>query len=347
MSLIVHIVKKYKDFTLQSDFEAGDETLALLGASGSGKSVTLRCIAGVEKPDRGIIVLNGRTIFDSSKGINLRPQERNIGLMFQNYALFPQMTVYQNVMCGAKKIRNKSQQEKAIRDVLETLGIAKLENRLPSQLSGGQQQRTALARILVGSPEILMLDEPFAALDSHLRFRIEQEVRGIIREFGKTVLLVSHDRDEVYRMADRVAILNEGRIELIGSRDEVFSSPCTNQACLLTGCKNVSSARVVDRTHILAEDWGITLCLPVRDETDGLGLRTNAIQPGEGENTFLCDVEGVAENPLTYTVLLHPAEAPDTSVPLAWEISKNFWQEHRAEQITIHIPADRILQLKG
>ncbi len=207
MALTVDIEKRFKGFTLRAAFEAGNETLALLGASGCGKSMTLRCIAGIEKPDRGRIVLDGVTLFDSGSHIDLKPQQRRVGLMFQHYALFPQMTVAQNVACGARAFLKGPALDKAVADALNAFGLAELKDRLPGQLSGGQQQRTALARIMIGKPDILMLDEPFSALDSHLRFLMEQEVRQVIRRFGKTVLLVSHNRDEVFRMAARVAIL--------------------------------------------------------------------------------------------------------------------------------------------
>ena len=189
MAIFVDIEKKLGDFTLKAKFQAGDETLALLGASGCGKSMTLRCIAGIEKPDRGKIILDGVTLFDSEKKINLTPQQRHTGLMFQNYALFPNMTVAQNINCGAKREKDSKIRKDMVESVMECFDLGDLADRLPHQLSGGQQQRVALARILVSSPGILLLDEPFSALDSHLRFKLEQEVRRVIKRFGKTVLL--------------------------------------------------------------------------------------------------------------------------------------------------------------
>ena len=268
MSLSVDIEKRFKGFMLHMAFEAGNETLALLGASGCGKSMTLRCIAGIEKPDKGRIVLDGTTLFDSEKRIDLSPQQRGVGMMFQHYALFPNMTVLQNVRCGARHGLRGSDREKAVAEALSSFGLTDLQDRLPAQLSGGQQQRVALAGILVSQPHILMLDEPFSALDSHLRFRMEQEVRQVIHRYGKTVLLVSHSRDEVYRMADRVAILNDGHIDAIGTREEVFSHPGTRAACALTGCKNISSIRRLDQTHAYALDWGIRLTLPLCRDPD-------------------------------------------------------------------------------
>ena len=210
MSIYVDIEKDFGSFVLKAKFEAGDETLALLGASGCGKSMTLRCIAGIVTPDRGKIVVDGVTLFDSEKRINLTPQQRHTGFLFQNYALFPNMTVAQNIRSGAKREKNPAIRLEMIRTVMGRFDLEPLSDRYPHQLSGGQQQRVALARILVSSPRVLLLDEPFSALDSHLRFKLEQEVRHVIRQFGKTVLLVSHDRDEVYRMSDSIAIMDSG-----------------------------------------------------------------------------------------------------------------------------------------
>ena len=347
MALSVDIEKKFRGFTLRMAFEAGDETLALLGASGCGKSMTLRCIAGIEKPDRGRIVLDGETLFDSERRVNLPPQQRQVGLMFQHYALFPNMTVWQNVRCGARRSLSGTALEQAVSEALASMGISELRDRLPGQISGGQQQRAALARILVSRPKILMLDEPFSALDAHLRFRTEQETRQVIRRFGKTVMLVSHDRDEVYRMADRVAIVKDGRIERIGTRDQVFRDPGTRLACQLTGCKNVSAIRRIDDGHAQALDWGITLALPLQPGTDALGIRMHHIRPGEGENTFRCRVEEVIENPFSITVMLKPLDAPPAAAAIGWEMEKAEWQALKAEELTVHFPVEGILQLRG
>ncbi len=347
MALSVDIEKRYRDFTLRAAFEAVDETLALLGTSGCGKSMTLRCVAGVEKPDRGRIVLDGKTLFDSERRVNLSPQQRRVGLMFQHYALFPQMTAAQNVRCGARRDLKGRERERAVQEALEAFGMAEYANRLPYQLSGGQQQRVALARMMVSRPELLMLDEPFSALDSHLRFRMEQEVRQVIRRFGKTVLLVSHDRDEVFRMADWVALLNGGRIERIGTRDQVFSDPGTRNGCLLTGCKNVSSVRVLSDGSAEALDWGVTLSFPVRPGITAVGVRMHSIRPGEGENTLRCRVAEVIENPFSFTVMLRPVNAGQDKAAIGWEMEKAAWRALAAQEVTVHLPAEAILQLKG
>ena len=155
MSLEVHIEKKLNGFTLRSDFTAGNTATAILGASGCGKSMTLRCIAGIVKPDKGRIVLDGRVLFDSGQHIDLPPQQRGVGLLFQNYALFPNMTVEQNILCGLKAERDKAARKARCAGMLRALRLEELASRRPAELSGGQQQRTALARILVGKPKIL------------------------------------------------------------------------------------------------------------------------------------------------------------------------------------------------
>lgn len=221
MALSMNIEKRFGNFRLRVKLDAEDEVLGLVGISGCGKSLTLRCIAGIEKPDRGSIILNGVTLFDAEKHINLTPQKRRTGLMFQNYALFPNMTVYQNIRTGTLRDRlSEAEREKRVGEIMESFGLTPLASHYPGQLSGGQQQRTALARILVSEPQILMLDEPFSALDSELKFRMEKEVKDVIRRFGKTTILVSHDKGEAYRLCDRIAMLHDGTVDEILSKEE-------------------------------------------------------------------------------------------------------------------------------
>ena len=345
MALIVDIEKKMGDFHLKVAFEAGDETLALLGASGCGKSMTLRCIAGIEKPDRGRIVLDNRVLFDSEKKINLTPQERRVGLMFQNYALFPNMTVMQNIAAGAKREKDRRKREESIHRVLKSFGLTGLADHYPRQLSGGQQQRVALARMLVSDPEILLLDEPFSALDSHLRFQLEQEVRAVIRSFGKSVVLVSHDRDEVYRMADSIVVMDKGKVESFGDKHRVFASPQTRMGALLTGCKNISAIRKLSEHEIYAVDWGMRLRVHEKiDGADFVGIRMHHICHGsrmDGENAFVCLVVDEIENPFSYTIMLRPASCTD-SVPISWELDKPSWESLRSKEICICLPPENL-----
>ena len=341
MSIYVDIEKDFGSFVLNAKFEAGNETLALLGASGCGKSMTLRCIAGIVTPDRGKIILDGVTLFDSEKKINLPPQQRHTGLMFQNYALFPNMTVLQNIKTGAKREKDSQKRKTMVESVIERFDLADLADRYPHQLSGGQQQRVALARILVSDPGILLLDEPFSALDSHLRFKLEQEVRQVIKQFGKTVILVSHDRDEVYRMSDSIAIMDGGEIQVSGPRSTVFENPKTRNAAILTGCKNISAIEHLKDGYVRAIDWNMDLFLPdLSSEITAVGIRMKTIRPGPGENSVRCRVADVIENPFSYTVML------DTPVPLGWELLKQEWENLQTDEITIHIPREALLLLR-
>lgn len=349
MAIIVEIEKQAGDFFLQTSFEAGNETLALLGASGCGKSMTLKCIAGMEKPDRGRIILDGVTLFDSEKRICLPPQKRKTGLLFQNYALFPNMTVEQNIRAGAAAVRDRSAKKAAVQEMMERFQIMELAKLYPSQLSGGQQQRTALARLLISQPDLLMLDEPFSALDTHLRLQMEQEVRSVIQSFGKTVLLVSHEKDEVFRMSDRIALMNSGKLEKIGTKQDVFQNPETREGARLTGCRNISAAEAVGEHLIRARDWGIVLHTQkhARD-VRYVGIREHEIWPAAGgasENQISASVTDVMENPFSYTILLRPENGDGTSL-LLWEAEKAYWKKHEAKQVTVELAAESILMLK-
>ena len=346
MSVYVDIEKRLGDFRLKAKFEAGNEVLALLGASGCGKSMTLKCIAGIEKPDRGIIKVDDVTLFDSEKRINLSPQKRHTGLMFQNYALFPNMTVRQNIYTGTKREKNSDIRSKKIDEIMESFGLAELADHLPSQLSGGQQQRTALARIFVSSPNILLLDEPFSALDSHLRFRLEQEIREVLIEYGKTVILVSHDRDEVFRLSDKIAVMDHGNIQAFGTKKEVFANPTTKAGATLTGCKNISKIAKINDHRILAVEWGIELDLDstVKDE-EYIGVRMRDIYYGKGQNSFVCDVVNEIENPFSYTIMLKP-HGKNASSTIGIDLSKEKWAEIKGETLEINIPAENMFLLK-
>lgn len=382
MSLYVDIEKRYGKFYLKMQFESGNEVLSLLGASGCGKSLTLKCIAGIETPDRGRIILDGKVLFDSEKGINLPPQKRKVGYLFQQYALFPNMTVYQNiavsVLAGRQRgnsNRRVKQERKTtevlsqtivdeiVREILDDMGLTGMEHKYPHQLSGGQQQRVALARILVNEPDILLLDEPFSALDSHLRFRLEQQVRDIIHRFGKSVVLVSHNRDEVFRLTDKIAVVSDGHVETMGDKHEVFREPKTKNAAILTGCKNVSPAKRLDEQHLLATDWNMTLELDqVPEDVSYVGIRMKYIRrygkediadhdlshddkKPDGDNIFKCRVVEVIENPFSYTVMLVNADNPG-AIPIGWEMLKDVWESMRLDYVTICMPTCAVLLLK-
>ena len=288
MSLSLDIRKSYPGFMLDIQLEAGEERVALLGASGCGKSCTLRCIAGVETPDEGRIVVNGVTFFDSQEKINLTPQQRKCALLFQNYQLFPNMTVADNVCAGLEDGVDAASRKDLARRYLAIFGMADFADRYPARLSGGQQQRVALARMIAARPGIYMFDEPFSALDSYLKSALEQNMLDLFDVVGRTVLYVSHDIDEACRLCERICVVHDGHVEEMGTVDDVVRRPQTLATLQLTGCKNTSRARKVGDTAVEALDWGMTFDVgsPVSDDVAYLGVRPShfkvdaAAEPG-------------------------------------------------------------------
>ena len=316
MSLSVNIIKRLPGFTLNVCFSAEAGVTALLGASGSGKSMTLRCIAGVEKPDEGSIALDGRVLYDSKKRIDLPPQARKVGYLFQRYALFPNMTVLQNIDAGLPFERDARVRRVKRENLVKRFHLSGLERRFPRELSGGQMQRVALCRMLAGEPEAILLDEPFAALDTHLKWQMEAEVRQTLAEFPGVALLVSHDRGEVYRMSGRVCVLNAGTSEPVVETRDLFEHPHTLQAALISGCKNCASAERVDAGRVRVPDWNVTLACedePMRTVTH-VGVRAHWVIPCEAgaENAVFCSVLDVQEDVFTRLLTLQPAGATGT-----------------------------------
>lgn len=280
MSLKVNIKKRLGNFNLDVAFETERGVFAILGASGCGKSMTLKCIAGIETPDEGRIELNGRVLYDSAKKINLTPQKRRVGYMFQDYALFPNMTVEQNIKAGM----GKHPEEEKVRSYINRFRLEGMEKHYPAQLSGGQKQRVAMARMIASEPDILLLDEPFSALDSYLKWELEHEMRDMLAEVQKPVLFVSHNRDEVYRLCSMVSCIDHGKMEVIEKTKEFFHNPKTKTAAVLSGCKNISAAEIVDNNHIKALGWGITLCVSeIPEETKAVGIRAHSFYPVNAE----------------------------------------------------------------
>lgn len=339
MALIVNIEKTLGDFHLNVDFTAEREVMALLGASGCGKSMTLQCIAGIVRPDKGHIELNGRVLFDSDKKIDLPPQKRKVGCLFQQYALFPHMTVEQNIRAGAHA-RPKAEREQAVREILHAFRLEGLENSRPSQLSGGQQQRCALARILVGQPELVLLDEPFSALDAYLKWQVELELADILQTIPCGTLFVTHNRDEVYRLCDTVCVLNRGKSDPKETVKELFRAPATMGAALISGCKNISPAKVQPDGTLLCKDWGVSLktALNVPENTAYVGIRAHYFTAEGTENAIPCTVERVVENPFSTVVMLQTAGAG----MLRWELDKAAWAALAdTEKLALYVrPAD-------
>lgn len=283
MAVSIDIEKKFRGFQLRVKLVCDSGAMGILGASGSGKSMTLRCIAGIEKPDAGKIIVNGKTMFDSEKGINLKPQERRIGYLFQNYALFPTMTVEENIGCGFRGSREDRTVK--VRDFLARYQLKGLEKHYPAQLSGGQQQRVALARMMIGEPEMILLDEPFSALDGYLKDVMQRDMQDFLKDYPGDMMLVTHSRDEAYKFCTHLMLMRDGRAMISGETKDIFEHPRFLEAARLTGCKNFSRAERVDEHHVYAHDWGIRLTV---DEAVGqdmayVGIRGHWMRPSDEE----------------------------------------------------------------
>lgn len=365
MALEARIVKDFGSFRLDVDIKAGTETLGFLGASGCGKSLTMRCIAGIEKPDEGYIKVNDRVFFDSETKVNLSPQERKTALLFQNYMLFPNMTIEQNVAAGIGKDVSAADAAAIVERELSRFSLSGFEKRYPSQLSGGQQQRVALARMLAASPDILMLDEPFSALDSHLKSVLEQSLVDLFDAFQGTVLYVSHDIDEALRFCDRIAVVEKGRILEVDTGDELVNDPKSEAALKLSGCKNSTPFVRSGEREVWVPRWGVSVATSsqVPFETGYLGVRAAFLErvDGPGENCYRMGVDRVSDSRFDRSVLLAFLDRDQVeSATVAREDDEMrflhqhlFWRVGKlscdpselpkiGDELWIHIPKDRV-----
>lgn len=339
MALQVDIKKKFQGFQLNVQFNAGLDALGLLGASGSGKSMTLRCIAGLDRPDSGRIVLNDRVLFDSEKGIDIPCRKRKIGFLFQNYALFPNMTIAENIGFALADL-DKKQKNSKVQQMIEMVKLAGMEKRYPFQLSGGQQQRVALARALAIEPEALLLDEPFSALDDHLRSHMVKQLMDTLSDYHGVSLFVTHNMEEAYRVCDQLVILMDGRVEAQGEKEELFQKPPTMATGQLTGCKNFSDASYISTDVLEAVNWGVQLKTkhnPAK-EVKYVGIRANYIRLAKEEdadNVFECWPSFTSETPFRMTVYLSVGKEPlgTEDYQLQWEVSKEKWMELKAQPL--------------
>ena len=328
--LQVTIKKKLGNFLLDVDFCMDGGVFAILGASGCGKSMTLKCIAGIERPDEGRIVLNDRVLFDSKKKINLPPQKRKVGYMFQDYALFPNMNVVQNIQAGM----GRKPDQKKVQEYITGFHLTGLEKHMPDQLSGGQKQRVAMARMLAAEPELLLLDEPFAALDSYLKWKMEQQMMDLLKDIQKPALFVSHSRDEIYRFSEELLIMDQGKPVIYGETKKIFAKPVYKEAAKLTGCKNFSRIKRVDAHTAEILDWGITLHTnqEIDEQAVWLGYRAHDFVPVWGkrkENCLKINVESEAALPFERNYYLYPeGEENQDKQTICW-----FLQREKLEKI--------------
>ena len=311
MSLHIDINKNLSSFNLDVSMESKGGIIGFLGASGSGKSMTLKCIAGLEKPSKGKIIINDKVLFDSEEKINVKTRDRKVGFLFQNYALFPHMTIKDNIEIGLDKV-SKVEKSKLSSNYIKKFGLEGLENRYPWQLSGGQQQRVALARALITSPDILLLDEPFSALDNHLRASMERELVEILKDYKGTVVFVTHDIAEAYRVCDKIIVFDGGKANDIRDKNVLFETPQSLAEAKLTGCKNISRVKKLDNNFVFAEEWNLRLkCLEnIKDNINYIAIRSHNIKlykdekEKKEENVFEVVIENIVENPFDYTLYI-------------------------------------------
>jgi molybdate transport system permease protein len=347
MPLEIQIKRQVADFALDVSFIAANEPLSILGPSGAGKTMLLRCIAGLEQPDHGRIVLTGRTLYDSEKSIRIPARQRRVGMLFQNYALFPHRTVAENLAFGLPAL-SAVELAQRVSSLVERTHLTGLEQRYPRELSGGEQQRAALARALATDPEALLLDEPLSALDTHLRSQMETQLLLTFAAYQRPALLVTHNIEEAYRLSSHMLVLSRGRIAATGAKEEILRHPPTVEVARLTGCKNFSRAKAVSEHMLEAVDWGCRLHVtrPISEPPAFVGIRAHTIEFVESsaprstdENIFPCWLVRSSETPFRITLYLRlnqPNGAGD-EFHLQAEVFKEKWEHFRNRTYPLHV----------
>ncbi len=261
--LSVDFMAEIGRFELRAAFQAEREILAVVGPSGAGKSLTLQCLAGLFRPHSGFIALNDRLFFDSEKRVDVPARQRRIGYVVQSYALFPHLSVARNLAFGLAGL-SRDVVRRRVDGLVEMLGLAGLEERRPHQLSGGQQQRVAIGRALAIEPDLLLLDEPFSALDPVTKAGLTEDLLAIHQRLGLTVVLVTHDVYDAYSLSKRMLVLDHGRVLQSGPKEEVFHRPVDATVARLTGVRNLFGARVAgsDDDGLTVSAGGIDLLAP-------------------------------------------------------------------------------------
>lgn len=352
--LLVNIQKQLQNFVLDMSFSTHNQPLGLLGGSGAGKSFILRCVAGLETPDRGQIILNGRVLYDSERGINLPSSQRNIGYLFQNYALFPHLTIAENIAFALPKGLSSAIIKQQVERQLISVQLGGMGDRYPHELSGGQQQRVALARALASQPEALLLDEPLSALDTHLRDQVEKLIISTVQHHDGVTLFVTHNLEEAYRVCENLLVIDSGEIVAQGSKQDIFEHPSVFRVAQLTGCKNFSPAVVVNKHQIEAIDWGCILQTvePIPDTLSHVGFRAHQftfLEDKNHPNTFPCWLAMTSETQHRMTLFLklhRPSNSPE-DYHLQAEVFKEKWDKlkNRPFPWFVHLAPERLLLL--
>lgn len=351
MAIELSVIKKMKDFKLEISFTKGMERLGILGASGSGKSLMLKILAGVEVPDCGRIVLNNRILYDSEQNINVLSRYRKVGYLFQNYALFPHLTVEQNIEIGIPHHKNK---QDVIAQQIAQFQLIGLEKRYPNQLSGGQQQRVALARIMANDPEAILLDEPFSALDSYLKENLCEQLQELMKNYEKDVVIVSHNMDEIYQFCDRLVVIEKGSSIMSEDTQKLFQQPRRVEAARMTGCNNISRIRRLDTHCLEALDWGLTLYTKhmIKGDITHVGIRAQHLKPAyekKDNNCISIKLINAAESlfQMQFTVCQQKALEQDPMRNLRWHVGKEELKYKYKDKIPpyLYLPPEQLMLL--
>ena len=333
-SLFVDIQKQLPGFMLDVAFSANNKPVGVLGGSGAGKSMILRCIAGLETPTQGRIVLNGRVLFDGEQNIDLPSRDRHVGYLFQNYALFPHLTVAENIAFGLSKGLSLKEIQQQVGAHLVAVQLPGYEKRYPGELSGGQQQRVALARALASQPDALLLDEAFSALDTHLRHQIETLVIATLENYRGVTLLVTHNLEEAYRICQHLLVVDDGIILTHGFKQDIFEYSTSLRVAQLTGCKNFSQVVIINDHKIEAVEWGCSLDIvePIPEDLSHVGIRAHQItftEEANQPNTFPCWLAATSETQhrMTLYLKLYQPAINAFDYHLQAEVFKDKWHQ--------------------
>lgn len=351
MAIECDIKKKFKDFEMNISFFTGSERMGILGASGSGKSMSLKFLAGIETADSGRIILNNRVLYDSKLKINVLSKNRKVGYLFQNYALFPHLTVEQNVGIGIANVKEK-------RDIIayqiNRFQLAGQEKRFPSQLSGGQQQRVALARIMAIEPEVILLDEPFSALDAYLKDALHEELLEMLTNYAGNVVIVSHNLDEIYQFCEKLVVIEKGTSIMTEDTQKVFQQPRRLETAKLTGCKNISPISRIDSHCIKALAWGVTLYTNqvVTEDITYVGIRALHIQAAYEKKAINCIrvmEKSVIETQFQkhFTMCQFEENKVIEENQIRWYVSKEEYKQKLQNQVPsyLYLPPEQLMLL--
>lgn len=349
MQIECDIKKKLKNFELDIRFKSDRKWIGILGESGSGKSMTLKCLAGIEYPDSGVVRIHGNTVYDGKGRVNVSPQKRGTGYLFQNYALFPKMTVSENILAVAKG--KKEDRRNTLRQMLDSFNLNEIKDKYPFEISGGQQQKVALARIMASEPEVILLDEPFSALDMYQKDRLMRELKIMLADFEGAVILVSHSRDEIYAFCEELVIIEDGHVVCSGDVKTIFKNPLWKSAARLTGCKNIAKAEFGGKGNIYIPEWDVCLtgeCIG-SDKPEYVGYRAHDFIPVWGERKDNCiktEVVYVTEQPFERLFFIKPAAEGADEICWAVQRARLEELEKRGMPDYLMIAEDKVLFLK-